>query len=140
MIIQQLSVFLENKSGRLAEVLEILGKEEISIVALSVADTAEYGIVRIITSEPDKAKDILKQSAFSCNVTEVVSVVTPNAIKHYANILKILSNIKISVEYTYAFSNGNKTMIILKCDANEKAVEELKKHEIDLLSDDLYKI
>jgi len=141
MIIQQLSVFLENKSGRLAEVLEILGKEEISIAALSVADTAEYGIVRIITPEPDKAKDILKQNAFSCNVSDVVSVVTPKGTKHYAQILTILSNQKISVEYTYAFSNGDKTMIILRCDANQKAIEELKKYDIDLLtSDDLYKI
>ena len=138
MIIQQLSIFLENKSGRLAEVLEALGKEEISIAALSVADTDEYGIVRIITPQPDKARDILKQNAFSCNVTDVVSVVTPNGIKHYAKILKILSNEKISVEYTYAFSYGDKTMIILKCDANQKAVDELKKHEIDL--NDLYKI
>jgi hypothetical protein len=141
MIIQQLSVFLENKSGRLAEVLEILGKNEISITALSVADTEKYGIVRIIAPEPAKVREALKQNAFTCNVTDVVSVVTPNGAKHYAKILKILSNIKISVEYTYAFSNGDKTMIILRCDDSHKAVEELKKHEIDLLtSGDLYKI
>ena len=141
MIIQQLSVFLENKSGRLAEVLEILGEKEISIAALSVADTAEYGIVRIITPDYAKARDVLKQNAFSCNVTDVVSVITPNGIKHYAKILKILSDLKISVEYTYAFSHGDKTMIILRCDANNKAIDELKKHGIDLLtSDDLCKI
>lgn len=140
MIIQQLSVFLENKSGRLAEVLEILGKNDVSITALSVADTTEYGIVRIIVSEPVKAREILKQYDFSCNVTDVVSVITPKGAKHYARILKILSDLKISVEYTYAFSNGDKTTIILRCDANQKAVEELKKHEIDLLtSGDLYK-
>ena len=134
MIIQQLSVFLENKSGRLAEVLEILGKNEVSITALSVADTAEYGIVRIIAPEPAKAREMLKQHDFTCNVTEVVSVVTPNGAKHYAKILKILSNLKISVEYTYAFSYGDKTMIILRCDANHKAIEELEKHEPDLLT------
>jgi len=134
MIIQQLSVFLENKSGRLAEVLELLGKNEVSIKALSVADTAEYGIVRIITPEPVKVRDMLKQNAFTCNVTDVVSIVTPNEAKHYAKIVKILSNQKISIEYTYAFSNGDKTMIILRCDDSNKAVEELKKHEIDLLT------
>ena len=131
MIIQQLSVFLENKSGRLAEVLEILGKNEINITALSVADTAEYGIVRIITPEPAAVREMLKQHAFTCNVSEVVSVVTPNGAKYYAKILKILSDQKISVEYTYAFSSGDKTMIILRCDANQKAVEELQKHELD---------
>ena len=134
MIIQQLSVFLENKSGRLAEVLEVLGKNEVSITALSVADTAEFGIVRIITPEPAKVREILKQHAFTCNVSDVVSVVTPNGAKYYAKILKILSDLKISVEYTYAFSNGDKTMIILRCDANQKAVEELKKHELNLLT------
>ena len=134
MITQQLSVFLENKSGRLAEVLELLGKNEVSIKALSVADTAEYGIVRIITPEPVKVRDMLKQNAFTCNVTDVVSIVTPNEAKHYAKIVKILSNLKISIEYTYAFSNGDKTMIILRCDDSHKAVEELKKHEIDLLT------
>jgi hypothetical protein len=132
MIIQQLSVFLENKSGRLAEVLEILGKNEVSITALSVADTAEYGIVRIIAPEPAKVREILKQHAFTCNVSDVVSVVTPNGAKHYAKIVKVLSDQKISVEYTYAFSNGDKTMIILRCDANQKAVDELQKHELDL--------
>ena len=134
MIIQQLSVFLENKSGRLAEVLELLGKNEVSIKALSVADTAEYGIVRIITPEPAKVRDMLKQNAFTCNITDVVSVVTPNEAKHYAKIVKILSNLKISIEYTYAFSNGDKTMIILRCDDSHKAVEELNKHEIGLLT------
>jgi len=132
MIIQQLSVFLENKSGRLAEVLEVLGKEEISITALSVADTAEFGIVRIITPEPAKVREMLKQHGFTCNVSDVVSVVTPNGAKYYAKILKILSDLKISVEYTYAFSNGDKTMIILRCDTNQKAVEELQKYELDL--------
>ena len=132
MITQQLSVFLENKSGRLAEVLEVLGKEEISITALSVADTAEFGIVRIITPEPAKVREMLKQHGFTCNVSDVVSVVTPNGAKYYAKILKILSDLKISVEYTYAFSNGDKTMIILRCDVNDKAVEELQKHELNL--------
>jgi hypothetical protein len=141
MIIQQLSIFLENKSGRLAEVLEILGKEDVNITALSVADTEKFGLVRIIAPEPDKARDILKQNGFTCNVTDVVSVVTPNGAIHYAKILKILSNLKISVEYTYAFSLGDKTTIILRCDDNQKAAEELKNHEIDLLtSGDLYKV
>ena len=141
MIIQQLSVFLENKSGRLAEVLEILGKNEVGITALSVADTAEYGIVRIITPEPAKARDMLKNNAFTCNVSDVVSVITSNGAKHYAKILKILSDMKISVEYTYAFSHGDNTMIILRCNDNLKAIDELKKHGIDLVtSGDLYKI
>ena len=141
MIIQQLSVFLENKSGRLAEVLEVLDKENVGITALTVADTAEYGIVRIVTPEPAKVRDILRQNAFTCNATDVILIITPDGAKHYAKVLKSLSDVNISVEYTYAFYNGSKTMIIIKCNDNPKAMDELKKLDIDLLtSGDLYKI
>jgi hypothetical protein len=74
MIIHQLSVFLENKSGRITEVLEVLGEENIRITALSVADTAEFGILRLIVSDPDLAKDLLKKHNFTVNLTEVISV------------------------------------------------------------------
>ena len=130
MIVNQLSVFLENKSGRLTKVLEVLGMENIKIVALSVADTTEFGILRLIVSDHEKAKAILKQNSFTVNITEVISVVTPNEAKHYARILKILSDIDISVEYTYAFSSGEKSVIILRCSNNEKAIEALEKHKM----------
>ena len=77
MIVNQLSVFLENKSGRLTKVLEVLGKENIRVIALSVADTTEFGILRLIVSDPEKAKAILKQDSFTVNITEVISVITP---------------------------------------------------------------
>lgn len=141
MIIHQLSVFLENKSGRLTEVLEVLGKENIRITALSVADTTEFGILRIIVSEPDKARSLLKEQHFTVNITDVISVMAPVEAKHYARILKILSDLDISVEYTYAFSAGKKSVIILRCNDNEKAISALKDHEMELLkASDLYKI
>lgn len=104
--------------------------ENIKIVALSVADTTEFGILRLIVSDHEKAKAILKQNSFTVNSTEVISVVTPNEAKHYARILKILSDIDISVEYTYAFSSGEKSVIILRCNNNEKAIEALKEHKM----------
>jgi len=128
MIVKQLSVFLENKSGRLTKVLEVLGKENIRIIALSVADTTDFGILRLIVSDPEKAKEILKQDSFTVNMTEVISVTTPNEAKHYAGILKILSDIDISVEYTYAFASGEKSVIILRCSNNDKAVGALKEN------------
>jgi hypothetical protein len=141
MIIKQLSVFLENKSGRLTEVLEVLGRENIRITALSVADTAEFGILRIIVSEPEKARELLKKNAFTVNLTEVISVMAPNEAKHYAKVLRILSDLNISVEYTYAFSFEDKSIIILKCSNNIDAINALKSHEMELLSSsDLYKI
>jgi len=141
MIIQQLSIFLENKSGRLTDVLEVLGSENIRITALSVADTAEFGILRVIVSEPEKAKELLKKNAFTVNITEVISVCAPDEAKHYAKVLKILSDRNISVEYTYAFSVEEKSIIILKCSNNLDAIGALKSHEVELLtSSDLYKI
>jgi hypothetical protein len=141
MIIHQLSIFLENKSGRLTEVLEVLGEENIRITALSVADTADYGILRLIVSEPVKAREILKEHAFTVNLTDVISVIAPNEAKHYARVLKILSDQNISVEYTYAFSVGKKSIIILRCSNNEDAIAALKSHELELLkASDVYKI
>ena len=141
MIIHQLSVFLENKSGRLTEVLEVLGEENIRITALSVADTSEFGILRLIVSDPEKARELLKKRLFTVNLTEVISIIAPNEAKYYAKVLKVLSDIDISVEYTYAFSLGDKSIIILRCSDNEAAIKEFKEHEMDLLkASDLYKI
>jgi hypothetical protein len=141
MIIHQLSVFLENKSGRLTEVLEVLGEENIRITALSVADTEDFGILRLIVSDPEKARELLKIHAFTVNLTDVISVIAPNEAKHYAKVLRILSDLDISVEYTYAFSVGDKSIIILRCSNTDDAIKALKKHEMELLrASDLYKI
>jgi len=99
MIINQLSVFLENKSGRLTEVLEVLGKENIRITALSVADTAEFGILRLIVPDPEKTRELLKRHNFTVNLTEVISVMAPNEAQHYAKILRVLSDLDISDLY-----------------------------------------
>jgi hypothetical protein len=141
MIINQLSVFLENKSGRIAEVLEVLGNENIRITALSIADTSEFGLLRLIVSDPEKARAILKEHHFTVNISDVISVMAPDEAKYYAKILKILSDLEISVEYTYAFSTGKKSIIILRCTDNESAIRALKDHEMELLkASDLYKI
>jgi hypothetical protein len=141
MIAQQLSVFLENKSGRLTEVLEVLGEENVRITALTVADTTEFGILRLIVSEPEKAREVLRLRSFTVSLSEVISVVAPNEAKHYANVLRILSDKDISVEYTYAFPSGNKSVIIMRCSNTEEAIKELKNHEMELMkASDLYKI
>jgi hypothetical protein len=141
MIVHQLSVFLENKSGRLTEVLETLGQGNIKVTALSVADTSEFGILRMIVSDPEKAKKLLKEKSFTVNLTEVLSIITPNEAKYYAKALKILSDIEISIEYTYAFSVGEKSVIILRTNNAELAIKTLQEHAIELLkASDLYMI
>jgi hypothetical protein len=141
MIVHQLSVFLENKSGRLTEVLETLGRENIKITALSVADTSEFGILRMIVSDPGKARMLLKEKSFTVNLTEVLSIITPNEAGYYARALRILSDLEISIEYTYAFSIGDKSVIILRTSNAELAIKALRDHEMELLrASDLYKI
>ena len=133
MIISQLSVFMENKSGRLAGVLEALAKENHRILALSVADTTDFGILRLLVSEPEKARTVLKNQLFSVNVTDVIAVMVPDQAKEYDGVLKSLSDLEISVEYTYTFSSGGKSIIILQCSDNKKAIGVLKSNGLELL-------
>lgn len=140
MIIKQLSVFLENRSGRMHEVFEILGASNINVSACSLADTSEFGILRMIVSNPDEARTILKEKQFSVNVSEVISFVTPNIPGALSKTLKILSDANIGIDYLYGFSPGDKSFIVLKPDRVEKAIEEFQKHEMELISaSDLYK-
>ncbi|MBN2612797.1 MAG: ACT domain-containing protein [Bacteroidales bacterium] len=140
MIIKQLSIFLENRSGRLEEVLDTLGRENINVSACSLADTSEFGILRLIVSEPEKARDVLKAKLFSVNISEVLSIATPNMPGALAKALKILSDAGISIEYLYAFSMGDKSFVVMRTDETEKAIMEFQRHEMELIkASDLYK-
>jgi hypothetical protein len=141
MIAQQLSVFLENKSGRLTEVLEVLGEKSIKITALTVADTTEFGILRLIVSDPFQARDFLREHSFTVHLSDVISVIASNEAKDYARVLRILSDKDISVEYTYAFPYGDKSVLVLSCSNTTQAIEELSNNDMELLkSGDLYNI
>lgn len=141
MIAQQLSVFLENKSGRLTEVLEVLGEKNIRITALTVADTTEFGILRLIVSDPVKARDLLREHSFTVHLSDVISVIVAKEARDYARVLRILSDKDISVEYTYAFPSGNRSVLVLSCSNTGQAIEELKNNKMELLkSNDLYNI
>ncbi|WP_088656075.1 ACT domain-containing protein [Geofilum rhodophaeum] len=140
MIIKQLSVFLENKAGRLHEVFDVLGGANINVSACSVADTSEFGILRMIVSEPDRAREILKEKLFSVNVSEIISFATPNTPGALSKTLEILAAAEIGIEYLYGFSVGEKSFIALRCDKPEKAVMEFQRHKLELISSsDLYK-
>lgn len=136
MTIKQISVFLENKSGRLAEVLDTLGGENIKINALTIADTSDFGILRLIVNNFQKAVDALKVKGFTVNITEVIAVSTPNQAGSFAKVLRTLSNETISIEYMYAFKAENSAIIILRPDSIDLALKVLKKHKFFLLSTD----
>lgn len=133
MTIRQLSIFLENKSGRLTEVLETLGNDKINITALSIADTSEYGILRLIVSDPPRAYQLLKKKSFSVNLNDVISLwVSPEA-GSYSKVLKCFSEDGLSIEYMYAFCLGDKSVLILRTDNRPKAFETIEKHALRVI-------
>lgn len=134
MIIKQLSIFLENKSGRLAEVLGVLGDSGIAIKALTIADTSEYGILRLVVSDDARALEALRNEGFSVNLTDVISVATPNEAGSFARILKIMASNQISIEYMYAYSFGKKAAIIMRPENINRAIETMKLNGIDLIT------
>lgn len=134
MIIKQLSVFLENRSGRLTEVTEILSKNNINISALSIAETADYGVLRMIVDNPEKAVRSLKENDLSVHTTEVIVIVTPDTPGALHNVIKYLSESNINVAYMYGYSHEGKASIIMKVDNPNKAVEILQKKKVELIS------
>ena len=141
MVVKQLSVFLANKAGRLTELTGILGDAGINMSALSIADTSEFGIIRIVVSDPEKALQILKENNFSVSLTDVVCISTANQPGALARGLEVLSAEHISVEYMYAFSIGEQAFIIIKTENINKTIEVLGEHNIQLLTaSELYNI
>ncbi len=134
--IRQLSIFLENKSGRLTEVLETLGNEKINITALTIADTSEYGILRLIVSDPENGYKLLKERGFSVNLTDVISLAVSPEAGSYAAILKKFSEEKLSIEYMYAFCLGQKSVIVLRTDNRPKAFDIITRNKFSLISED----
>lgn len=141
MIIKQLSVFLENKSGRLHEVSAILGRAGINMSAFSVADTSEFGILRLIVSDHEKALKILREQNFSVNLTDVVCLNCPNQPGALARALEILSANGVSIEYLYAFSVGDSANVVIKPDNLDRCITVLTQHSMELVkASDLYRI
>ena len=103
MLVKQISIFLENKSGRLAEVTKVLGENNIDISALSIADTTDFGILRLIVNNPDKAEKVLKDNEFTVSCTSVIAIAVEDTPGGLAKALSILEEESIGIEYMYAF-------------------------------------
>ncbi len=136
MKVQQISIFIENKSGRLAEVTRILGDNEVSIRALSLADTSDFGILRLLVDKTDVALTTLKAGGFTVNKTEVVAVGVPDQPGGLSEILQILDEAAINVEYMYAFAerNAGKAVIIFRFDDIDNAIKTLQAKNVSVLT------
>ena len=134
MIVKQVSVFLENKSGRLNEVTQLLGDAGLNMSAFTIADTSDFGILRLIVSDPDKAKEILRKNKFSVQTTEVILVKSPNRPGGLAKMLNLLQKEEVFIEYMYAFSNSEDTaVIVLRPTDLQKCMDIFQNHRGDFL-------
>jgi hypothetical protein len=142
-MVKQLSVFLENTKGRLSQMTRVLCNAEIDLLALSIADTTNFGILRAIVSDDDKAVQVLKEAGYTVNLNEVLAVAVPDHPGGLSDVLDILIKYEVSVEYLYSFVRKPKenALIIFKVDDLTVAIKALNENKVSLLSrDDLLRL
>lgn len=135
MRVEQISVFLENKAGRLFEVTRILAESGINIRALSLADTSDFGILRLIVNDNERAKEVLRQQGFTVGKTEVVAVEVTDQPGGLHRILEILFKANVNVEYMYAFvhQSGSNAVIIFRFDNLDEALKILAENNVTVI-------
>ena len=139
MNIKQISVFVENKSGRLAEITAILAKANIDIRALSVADTTHFGILRLIVNRPDAAEEALRNSGLTVSLTNVIAISVPDHPGGFAQAAQALRDVDIEYMYAFISRDQGRACVILRVPDNEAALEALKAGGIEILKDsDIY--
>ena len=143
MKVEQISVFLENRAGRLAEVTKALAEAQVNIRALSLADTSDFGILRLIVTDTEKAKEALKAKGFTVGRTSVVAAEVDDSPGGLHKILEVLTAGQVNVEYMYAFvtQSGQNAILIFRFDRTDQAIEVLQKNKVRILSgEELYSL
>lgn len=137
MAIRQISVFVENKPGRLAEITGFLAEGGVSIRAFSIADTTDFGILRLIVSDTQKAAEVLKAAGVAVSITEVVGISIPDVTGAFAKVVKVLADAGENVEYAYAFltPEAGHAYVIVRVDNNEKAAAVLAENGIAVIDE-----
>ena len=141
MLVKQLSIFLENKSGRLTEVTEVLGEAGINLSAMSIADNSDFGTLRCVVSDPDRAYEILKKAGFAVKVTDIIAFALPNTPGALSTIFRFLSEHGVFIEYMYSFNNGDGANAIIRPTDLEACDELLQKANVKVLGpEELYNL
>ena len=137
MLIKQISVFVENKPGRLAEITGVIADSGIDIRALSIADTTDFGILRLIVDKPETAEKALRDAGLTVSVTNVIAIGIDDVPGSFASAMKTLAGAGIDVEYMYAFISRDtkKAYVILRVGDNEKAGQVLTANGVELLDE-----
>lgn len=133
MFVKQLTIFLENQEGNLEKVTNILRQYEINILSISMADTSEYGLLRLIVSEPEKGRQVLRENGFSAMLTDVIAVRLENKVGMLQKLLATISELGLNVEYMYALATTEIGAMIMKTNDGMKAVEGLKTAQMEVL-------
>lgn len=136
MKVQQISVFLENKAGRLAKVASVLKESGINIRALTVADTSDFGILRMIVSQPDKAFDVLREAGFTVRQNPVIAVGIIDKEGLFFEIMDLCDKNGLNIEYTYSFveQSSNRAILFLRFENTDKAISVFKENGYKILS------
>ncbi len=130
----QLSVFLENKTGRLNDVAKVLAEAGINMTAFSVADNSDFGILRVLVSDPERAKQVLKEKGFAVKLTNVLALRIGNSAGTLYGILDKLAESKVYIEYMYAFSEGEQASVVIRPNDIDQAIEILKENKIEFVA------
>ena len=138
MSIKQISIFVENKSGRLAEITAAIAAAGIDIRALSIADTTNFGILRLIVDKPDEAEAALKAAGLTVSLTNGIAIGIPDQPGGFAAAMKALADAAIDVEYMYAFISRDegRACVILRVENNDAAIAALQKNGVEILDSD----
>ena len=135
MAVKQLSVFIENRRGRLGEVLRVLKDNDVNILSMSLADTTEYGLLRLIVNKPEQGRDVLLSAGFSSMTTEILIVKVPHVAGALQSILTLIAENDIDIEYMYGLSvESTDASIVVKTNELEKASALLKANNIDIMT------
>ena len=135
MTIHQLSIFIENRSGTLIKVLEALKEANIQIIASTIADTAEYGILRIVCAEPMRACEELKKAGIAVAISEVFALQLDNKPGGAADVITLFSKAGISITYIYSFLYGGKGILVFRTDNTELARETITRNNLPFLDE-----
>lgn len=134
--VEQLSIFLENKVGKLQHIMEVLGKIDIKIVAAMVSDTSEYGILRLITTDTRRVYDILKQNNITANISDVIALANNASANAFFDQLRFFAQENIGIEYMYSCSNSEKSFVIVRVHDIEGAIKVIEKYRIRIFTNE----